>query len=151
MEWLEDRFWASRLAGADLASALKAESFPASTVVVRCNGAQNIGPGERVLHVLEASTPAQRRLGLMFRYRSEMQHDGMLFRYPSDVTAAFTMDNTWMPLRIYWFNNEGACVGFADLEAMSSKQVTSPRPFRYALEVPADRSACLGGSPRLLL
>jgi uncharacterized membrane protein (UPF0127 family) len=119
------------------------EAFPASQVVVRCDDR------EHVLHVLEASTPEQRRLGLMFRYRNELQHDGMLFRYPSDVTAAFHMANTWMPLRIYWFDSEGACVGSANLEAHSSRQVPAPRPFRYALEMPADR--CVYQEPRLIL
>jgi uncharacterized membrane protein (UPF0127 family) len=132
------------------AQAMRAVShpFPVSEVVVRCDGAVGDAPG-RLLRVLEASTPEQRRLGLMFRDRSELQQDGMLFRYPSDVTAAFSMNNTWMPLRIYWFNSEGACVGSADLEAMSSKQVPSPRPFRYALEVPMDRT--LGSNPSLIL
>lgn len=124
-----------------------AYDFPTSEVVVRCDPANE----DRLLHVLEASTPEQRRLGLMFRYRSELQQDGMLFRYPSDVTAAFTMDNTWMPLRIYWFNAEGACVGSADLEAMSSKLVSSPRPFRYALEVPMDHCSYLGSTPQIVV
>lgn len=119
--------------------------FPVSEVVVRSDGV------DRLIHVLEASTPEQRRLGLMFRYRSELQHDGMLFRYPSDVTAAFHMANTWMPLRIYWFDVDGACVGSANLEALSSKQVESPRPFRYALEVPTDHVVAIGDAPRLIL
>lgn len=121
------------------------EPFPASQVVVRCDGV------ERLINVLEASTPEQRRLGLMFRYRSELQHDGMLFRYPSDVTAAFHMANTWMPLRVYWFDVDGACVGTADLEAHSSKQIPAPRPFRYALEIPLDTAGSYGGSPGLIL
>lgn len=121
------------------------ETFPASQVVVRCDGV------DRLINVLEASTPEHRRLGLMFRYRSELQHDGMLFRYPSDVTAAFHMANTWMPLRIYWFDSEGACVGTADLEALSSKEVPAPRPFRYALEIPLDRIPQFGGSPTLII
>lgn len=126
------------------AMAAVSDSFPESEVVVRC------GEADRLLHVLEASTPEQRRLGLMFRYRSELQHDGMLFRYPSDVIAAFHMENTYMPLRIYWFDVEGACVGSADLEAMSSKQVEAPRPFRYALEIPLDNAGVMGALPHLV-
>lgn len=129
--------------------------FPESEVRVRCSHADCTGSAvrcpDRLLHVLEASTPEQRRLGLMFRYRSEFKHDGMLFRYPSDVTAAFAMSNTWMPLRIYWFDAEGAYVGSADLEALSSKQAVSPKPFRYALEVPLDHVGILGDLPRLVL
>lgn len=144
MSRLEDRYWDARLRGKTPQQALRTETFPASQVVVRCDGV------EHLLNVLEAATPEHRRLGLMFRYRSELQHDGMLFRYPSDVTAAFHMANTWMPLRIYWFDADGAFVGSADLEAQSSREVPAPRPFRYALEVPADRPAYMG-SPNLVL
>jgi uncharacterized membrane protein (UPF0127 family) len=109
------------------------------------------GEGERILRVLEASTPEQRRLGLMFRYRNEFSHDGMLFRYPSVVNASFHMANTLMPLRIYWFNEAGGLVGAADLEAQSSTLVPSPAPFRYALEVPRDIAEELGDQIGLML
>lgn len=146
MDACDDSYWMGRLLGE-----IAFDAFPTSQVVVRCDRATGSEVPGRLLQVLEASTPEQRRLGLMFRYRSELQHDGMLFRYPSDVTAAFTMDNTWMPLRIYWFDSEGACVGYADLEAMSSKRVPSPRPFRYALEIPLDHVGPLGINPSLVL
>lgn len=137
MTFLNDAYWANQN--------LDAEFFPASELVVRCGG------DSRLMHVLEASSPEQRRLGLMFRYRTELQHDGMLFRYPSEVIAAFHMANTWMPLRVYWFDAAGDQIGYADLEAHSSKEVAPDRPFLYALEVPMDVALRLGDSVNLIV
>lgn len=129
----------------DEAVTVSLQSYATAHVVVRTS------ERDRLLSVLEASTPEQRRLGLMFRYRRELTHDGMLFKYPSEVVAKFYMHNTWMPLRIYFFDGAGLLVDMSDMEAMSSRPHSSSRPFQYALEVPMDIAARLGTTASIIV
>ena len=73
-----------------------------------------VGLGSRCLRVLVASTPARRNEGLR-EVRSLVPYDGMLFVFPADVSAHFTMAQTLVPLDITFFAASGAPVDRAHM------------------------------------
>src|SRR5262249_51385973 len=93
----------------------------------------------RCLRALVATTPAQRTQGLR-GVRSLHPYDGMVFVYPHDTRARFTMAGTPLPLDITFFSGKG--------EPVHSERMTpcpdgtdatcpvyaSPARFRSALE-----------------
>jgi uncharacterized membrane protein (UPF0127 family) len=103
------------------------------------------GAAERC--ALLADTTAQHQLGLM--HRTDLAgHDGMVFRFPADVTAEFYMKDTPLPLSIAWFDVGGSFVAAADMDPCLD-QVRCPTygpgaPYRYALEVPRGALPGLG-------
>lgn len=97
---------------------------------------------------LLAETAAQQELGLMNR-TDIGGYDGMLFKFPTDSTASFYMQDTPLPLSIAFFDASGQFVSTADM-APCIHQATCPlynaaRPYRWALEVPQ------GALPRLAI
>lgn len=99
---------------------------------------------------LLADTSEQHAQGLM--HRTDLGgRDGMLFRFPDDVTAAFYMKDTPMPLSIAWFEADGDFVSATDMEPClgggSCPTYAAAGPYRYALEVPQGRLPELGAVP----
>ena len=102
--------------------------------------------------LLLASTPEQRRRGLMeVTDQSLGGHDGMLFRYDTDVQEPFWMRNTPMPLSIAWIDASGQIVASADMAPCEDSDqcpnypaTGSPPPYRFAIEVPQGQLAALG-------
>jgi len=88
----------------------------------------------QTLNVYVAASVYRRSQGL--RYRQTLRKaQGMLFVYPEDVQVAFTMQDTHLPLTIFWFDAEGSLVGSAALSPRDPSPVHCPKPFRYALEL----------------
>jgi uncharacterized membrane protein (UPF0127 family) len=107
-----------------------------------------VAVGARCLRLLVASTESQRVQGL--RGVRSLAFDGMIFVFPSDTEAQFTMADTPMPLDITFFSAAGAPVDQtrmtpcprgtdATCPAYASKQ-----NYRYALERPVGSASASG-------
>lgn len=74
--------------------------------------------------------------------------DGMLFVYESAFTAAFHMEDTLIPLDIWWFDADGTLVGVTQMEPCVDpvcERYPSPGRIMWALETPqGDYSFDLG-------
>ena len=96
----------------------------------------------RCLRVLVASTLSQRVQGLR-DVRSLAPYEGMLFVYPGDSTARFTMARTPTPLDITFFSARGLPVDRVrmapcpDASDARCPEYASRTRYRYALERPA--------------
>jgi uncharacterized protein len=105
----------------------------------------------RCLRVLVASTPSQRVQGLR-GVRSLAPYQGMLFVYPGDATARFTMAGTPTPLDITFFSAHGVPVDRArmtpcpDGSDASCPEYASRTRYRYALEQPASSASASASS-----
>jgi uncharacterized membrane protein (UPF0127 family) len=101
-----------------------------------------VGLGDRCLRVLVATDGAQRSQGLR-----DVEHlrpyDGMLFVFPADSDARFTMSRTPLPLDITWFAADGSPVDRTTMEPCpegddaSCPTYGTGKRYRYALERPA--------------
>lgn len=95
--------------------------------------------GERPLLVAIADTPDLRSRGLM-GVSDLGDLDGMLFVFDAEVSVAFVMRNTLIPLVIAFFDDDGVEVD--RLEMVPCLEEPCPlygaaAEFRYALEMPA--------------
>ena len=84
-----------------------------------------------------ADTDARRERGLMFR-RSLAPRAGMAFVWPSDVTGAFWMKDTLIPLSIAFYDARGRIVRILDMEPCKEDPCPLYDPkvaYRGALEV----------------
>jgi uncharacterized membrane protein (UPF0127 family) len=101
-----------------------------------------IAVGGRCLRVLVASTLDQRVQGLR-DVRSLAPYDAMMFAFPSDTSARFTMAQTPLPLDIGWYASSGAPVDRATMQPCpfgtdeSCPTYASHKKYRYALETAA--------------
>lgn len=95
--------------------------------------------GSRCLRVLIATSTNQRVQGLR-NVTSLVPYDGMLFAFPGDTNARFTMANTPLPLDVTWFAADGSPVGGARMTPCPNgtdetcPTYAAPRRYRYALE-----------------
>jgi uncharacterized membrane protein (UPF0127 family) len=93
----------------------------------------------RCARVLVATTSAQRVQGLR-EVRDLGPYAGMLFAFPSDSSARFTMARTLIPLDIEWYDANGRPVDDARMTPCpNGTDTTCPsyaarRRYRYALE-----------------
>ena len=94
--------------------------------------------GEKPLNVEIVSTDETRTKGLMFR-STLPDGQGMLFIYPSTQRLSFWMKNTILPLTIAFIDDSHKIISIQDMDPQSSppfKLYISPKPVRFALEVP---------------
>jgi uncharacterized membrane protein (UPF0127 family) len=105
--------------------------------------------GSRCLRVLVASTETQRVQGLR-GVRSLPPFEGMVFVFPRDTGARFTMAETPTPLDITFFSAKGAPVDGARMKPCpfgtdaSCPAYASKARYRYALERPAGSASASG-------
>ena len=91
-----------------------------------------------------ASTPEQRRQGLMFR-ESLAADQGMLFDFGDTVPVTMWMRNTLIPLDMLFIDADGRIARIvADTEPLSDAVIGSGDPVRAVLELAAGTSAELG-------
>jgi len=108
-----------------------------------------VAVGARCLRVLVASSVAQRVQGLR-DVRSIAPYDGMLFVFPSDTSARFTMASTPLPLDATFFSAQGAPVDDVVMKPCpegsdsTCPAYASKAKYRYALERPAGSGASSG-------
>ena len=85
------------------------------------------------LKVEEASTPDERRTGLMGR--QQLAPDaGMLFLWNRDSSESFWMKNTLIPLDVAFISADGTILDIQSMEPRSLTLHSSPRPYRMAVE-----------------
>jgi uncharacterized protein len=93
--------------------------------------------GEVAIDVEIADDDAERERGLM--ERTELAPDaGMIFVYPNDVSGAFWMKDTLIPLSIAFYGEDGRIVKILDMEPCQQDpcRLYDPGvPYRGALEV----------------
>ncbi len=102
-------------------------------------GAVVSDPAVPVARVELATTPPERRKGLMFR-RSLAQDTGMLFVYPDPAERSFWMKNTLIPLSIAYADESGRIVRILEMLPDPGTGAPLPRylsgePAIYALEM----------------
>jgi uncharacterized membrane protein (UPF0127 family) len=103
----------------------------------------------RCLRVLVASSASQRVQGLR-DVRSLAPYEGMLFVYPGDSTARFTMAGTPTPLDITFFSARGLPVERVrmapcpDASDARCPEYGSKARYRYALEQPSGSASASG-------
>jgi uncharacterized membrane protein (UPF0127 family) len=96
--------------------------------------------GGQALTVALATTTEQRSQGLRDVETLPADLDGMLFVFEQTRTATFGMEDTLIPLDIWWFDQEGVLVGSAEMEPCETAPCTahgSPGEVSYALETPS--------------
>jgi uncharacterized membrane protein (UPF0127 family) len=107
-----------------------------------------VAVGGRCLHVLVATTENQRVQGL--RGVRSLPFDGMIFVFPGDTDAQFTMAETPTPLDITFFAKSGAPVDRTEMTPCpKGTDATCPayasrKRYRYALERPPGSAAASG-------
>lgn len=74
---------------------------------------------------------------------------GMVFRFPEEVTTAFWMKDTPLPLSIAWFDASGAFVSSSDMPPCPDGEQRCPTyraaaPYQTAIEVPMGELRALG-------
>lgn len=100
--------------------------------------------GTLVFQVELATTPEQRRQGLMFR-ESLKADRGMLFNFGRTAPVTMWMRNTFVSLDMLFIDENGRIAKIvADTEPLSDAVIGSGGPVRAVLELPAGTSAELG-------
>jgi len=94
-----------------------------------------------------ATTPGERRRGLMFR--QELAPDrGMLFDFNRTTPISMWMRNTYISLDMLFIRADGKIANIArDTEPFSEAILSSDGPVRAVLEVPAGTTLLLGIQP----
>ncbi|MDX1468095.1 MAG: DUF192 domain-containing protein [Acidimicrobiia bacterium] len=90
------------------------------------------------LTVLVADEPHEQRRGLSGM--EELPLDGMLFVFGDGESHTFSMEDTLIPLDIWWFSDSGELLGWSEMplcEEGSCPSYRSPGPIGWALETPA--------------
>ena len=127
----------------------------ALVALASCTSAQperevaTIEVGDETLHVWIADSPDERRQGL--REVSELRDgvDGMLFVWDEPGDRVFTMEDTLMPLDIWWFDGDLRLIGLEDArpcESAPCPTFPSPGPVLRVLETPAGERAFAAGA-----
>jgi uncharacterized membrane protein (UPF0127 family) len=98
--------------------------------------------GNKCLRLLIAETEAQRVQGLR-EVTNLAPYDGMLFVFPNDNIAQFTMAQTPMPLDITFFDEDGTPLDFQPMKPCpdgtdaTCPPYSSDHKYRLALETPS--------------
>lgn len=93
-----------------------------------------------------AADPASRARGLMGRGKLP-QGTGMVFLYPADVTEAYWMKDTLVPLSIAFVAADGRVVSVAEMTPCAADPCPSwapAGPYRYAVELPGGAFGAAG-------
>jgi uncharacterized protein len=96
-----------------------------------------------------AADPSARARGLMGR-TEVAKGTGMVFLYPADVTEAFWMKNTLVPLSIAFVAADGRVVSVAEMTPCKADPCPSyapAGPYRYAVELAAGSFGAAGVGP----
>lgn len=90
---------------------------------------------DREIWVEVAKTPEQRAKGLMWR-KNLGKDDGMLFIFEEEEYHSFWMKNTYIPLSIAFIDKDGIIVDIKEMEPLSTKSISPPKPVLFVLEMP---------------
>lgn len=81
-----------------------------------------------------AITPEERQKGLMYR-KHLGENEGMLFIFPEKDFLRFWMKNTYIPLDIAFFDEDGYLLEVFSMKPQSEDIIQSTEPAKYALEM----------------
>ena len=128
-------------------------SPPASTAIVDLIPLPGFGEGAILIDgepspVMIADTSELRSQGLM-GVTDLGPWAGMVFVFDSPTDGGFWMRQTLIPLTIFWFNDEGAIVGSAEMVPCPDTVQDCPRwrpgaIYTHALEIAAGTAEALG-------
>jgi len=91
-----------------------------------------------------ALTPEEKEMGLMFRRKMD-KAVGMLFVFDSEDIIAMWMKNTYMPLDMVFFDENGRVVNIKyDAVPESLDIISSKLPAKFVLELPAGKAVDYG-------
>ena len=124
-------------AGSYQASASRCTSQLHSSFRLKSPGTfENVSPADDIIfmRIKVAETDADKARGYLGQDRPEC--DAIVFKYASDVTNRYHMRGVRFPLRIHFFDKEGACLHSEDMEPDARRLYGCPRPYRYAVETP---------------
>ncbi len=99
--------------------------------------------GHKSFRLWSACSPAEQRLGLKQVGIATMQDSlaqpapGMVFVYPGDRIALFSMKDMAVDLDLALIDSRGLLLHVETLSAASSQTFSWPEPIRYAIEAPA--------------
>ena len=105
--------------------------------------------GGETLQVVIADSSAERDRGLRGVAERPTGVDGMLFVWSDAGQRHFTMEDTLMPLDIWWFDEELRLVGVTEArpcETDPCPTFPSPGPVLRVLETPAGERALAAGA-----
>ena len=86
-----------------------------------------------------ADESSERRSGLSGIEQLPSGIEGMLFTWDVPVSATFNMEDTPMPLDIWWFDSAGSLIGSYEMEPCledDCARYRSPGQVKWALETP---------------
>ncbi len=110
-----------------------------SATPVDTYAAIDIEVGGESLTVWFGDDSDERRSGLMEVDELPPGIEGMLFTWDAPVTPTFTMENTPLPLDIWWFDPGGLLIGSYEMEPCVSgdcPDYRAPGQVKWALETP---------------
>ncbi|HSK07691.1 MAG TPA: DUF192 domain-containing protein [Acidimicrobiia bacterium] len=99
----------------------------------------DVSVGDTELRVWVADDGAERSQGLRRVAALPGDIDGMLFVWDSPTETAFVMEDTLIPLDVWFFDDEGALVGTHAMTPCAEEPCPTyptPGPVRWALETP---------------
>jgi uncharacterized membrane protein (UPF0127 family) len=98
-----------------------------------------VSVGDSELEVWVADEPGERSQGLRDVTELPDQVDGMLFVFTPGTTPTFIMEDTLIPLDLWFFDGEGEMIGGVEMvpcEADPCLRYPAPGPVGWALETP---------------
>jgi uncharacterized membrane protein (UPF0127 family) len=103
--------------------------------------------GVHVFAIELAETEAQHEKGLMYRKKLP-EGEGMLFVFHRDQKVAMWMQNTYIPLDMFFIQGDGRILRIAEeTEPLSTRIIPSGGPVRAVLEVIGGTARKLGIAP----
>ncbi|MFN3603884.1 MAG: DUF192 domain-containing protein [Leptonema sp. (in: bacteria)] len=106
--------------------------------IINCNSFNNktyiAYINDKKIYIEISITPKERQKGLMKR-KSLKENHGMLFVFPKEDYLHFWMKDTYIPLDLAFFDEDGFLIEIQQLEPLSEKIHTSSKPAKYALEM----------------
>jgi len=114
-----------------------------SSVTTVVDGVQfdiaEVAVGDIELRVWVADNPTERSQGLRQVEELPAEIDGMLFVWENPTSAVFVMEDTLIPLDVWFFDQEGALTGTHAMTPCTDEPCATyptPGPVRWALETP---------------
>jgi uncharacterized protein len=139
------------LSSAKMAAAVAAAAFVFLAAGLSAAAAQALeqltivtSSGRHVFQVEMARTPDERSRGLMFR-RFMPQDRGMLFDFERVEPVAMWMQNTYIPLDMFFIRADGTIARVAEnTEPLSTRTISSGEPVLSVLELNGGAAARIG-------
>jgi uncharacterized protein len=124
-----------------VATTTTVEPFPTTTMVTPARPTTELAVGEETLNVWVADEPEERQQGLRAVAELPDGIDGMLFVFSEPTMPNFIMEDTLIPLVVWFFDSEGSLIGSHEMTPCSADPCPlypAPGPVGWALETPLE-------------